>query len=298
MDNEELRSNLMNSSLSARTEANYRWHLKQFAKWCHENEIETPDDRIVSEFLTELFAKGYAPGTIKLFTDALNYHSRMNNCLSPVGEESRRVMRGITREGRNRGRGQPEGLTFEQYDRILDSVCEPRHELESPERAVERGRLDRAIVTLLFMGAMRRSELTRLVWKDIDFSHEEFVYVEVKHSKSNPHGLRDDVRVLSKRGAKALRDLRAARIDEPMTFRVVPLSGLTINLRFQKCCDAIGLEGQYTSHSGRVGLAGELCARGAPIQAVAIAGGWQSMDMVIHYSKKTKRERGAVAKYL
>ena len=94
MDNEELRSNLMKSSLSARTEENYRWHLKQFAKWCAEHDIDVPDDRTVSEFLTELFAKGYAPGTIKLFIDALNYHSRMNGSLSPVGNESQRVMSG------------------------------------------------------------------------------------------------------------------------------------------------------------------------------------------------------------
>ena len=148
------------------------------------------------------------------------------------------------------------------------------------------------------MAAMRRSELTRLVWEDIDFSNDEFVYVSIKQSKSNPNGERSDIRVLSKRGAKALRDLRASRADEPLSFRVVPLTGYTINVRFRKCCQSIGLEGQYSSHSGRIGLAGELCARGAPIQAVAIAGGWQSMDMVIHYSKKTKRERGAVAKYL
>lgn len=41
-----------------------------------------------------------------------------------------------------------------------------------------------------------------------------------------------------------------------------------------------------------------LWARGDTIQAVAIAGGWRSMDMVIHYFKKTERERVAVTTYL
>ena len=298
MRNEKLRSELMGSSLSERTKANYAWHLRQFDKWCREHGIKVPDDQVVSEFLTELFVKGYAPGTIGLFTDALNYYARTRGQSSPVGHETRSVMRGIAREGRERGRGQAEGLTFENYHRILDLACEPRHIYESIERATERGLVDRAMVTLLFMAAMRRSEVGRLVWADVDFTHKDLVYVAVKHSKTNPNGERDDVRVLSKRGAEALRDLKNVRIHEPLTARVIPLSDITINVRFKKCCKSIGLNGRYSSHSGRVGLASELSARGAPIQSVALAGGWQSYDMVIHYAKKTERERGAVATYL
>ena len=248
--------------------------------------------------LRNFLPKVYAPGTIGLFTDALNYDARLNNQKSPVGHESRSVMRGIMRKGRERGRGQSEGLTFEQYDKILDHACEIRHNQETAEIANERGRLDRVIVTLLFMAAMRRSEVGRLIWEDIDFTQNELVYVAVKQSKTNPHGEQEDIRVLSKRGAQALRDLRSDREHEPLSARVVPLTGVSINRHFKKCCKSIGLEGQYTSHSGRIGLASELCARGAPIQAVAVAGGWRSMDMVIHYSKKTERERGAVATYL
>ena len=197
-----------------------------------------------------------------------------------------------------RGRGQSEGLTFEQYHKILDTAFEPRHKYESREQAAERGLVDRAIVTLLFMGAMRRSEVARAVWQDVDFTHEDLVYVSVPRSKTNQHGEREDVRVLSKRGAQALRDLRTARSNESLSDRVIALTDITINVRFKRCCKSIGLKGRYTSHSGRIGLASELCARGAPIQAVAIAGGWESADMVIHYSKKTERERGAVATYL
>ena len=298
MGNTELRSDLMRSSISERTKVNYQRNLKQFAEWCREHGFDTPDDRIVSEFLTALFAKGYAPGTIKLFSDAIIYDARQQDMDPPVGNQSRSVLAGIAREGRQRGRGQSEGLTFEQYDRILDKACEPRHKYESPEQAMERGLVDRAMVTLLFMGAMRRSEVSRAVWQDIDFSHKEFVYIAVPKSKTNQHGEREDVRVLSKRGAQVIRDLRAVRSGDSPADRVIPLTDMTINVRFKKCCSSIGLKGRYTSHSGRIGLASELCARGAPIQAVALAGGWESADMVIHYSKKTERERGAVATYL
>lgn len=298
MGNTQLRSELMQSSISERTKINYQRNLKKFWDWCREHKIDAPDDRTVSEFLTALFAQGYAPGTIKLFSDAIAFDARQRDVKSPVGNQSRSVLAGIAREGRKRGRGQSEGLTFEQYDKILDEACKPRHEYESIEQAIERGRLDRAMVTLLFMGAMRRSEVASALWQDIDFGHKDFVYVAIPHSKNNQHGEREDIRVLSKRGAQALRDLRAFRKDDLPTDRVIPFTDMTINIRFKKCCASIGLRGQYTSHSGRIGLASELCARGAPIQAVALAGGWQSADMVIHYSKKAERERGAVATYL
>ena len=298
MCNEQLRSELIRSSISERTKINYQRNLDQFAEWCEERDIESPDDRTVSEFLTALFAKGYAPGTIKLFRDALVYDARQRDVSSPVGNLTRSVLAGIVREGRERGRGQAEGLTFEQYHRILDQALEPRHAYESTQQAAERGILDRAMVSLLFMAAMRRSEVARVPWRDIDFTHHEFVYVAVTHSKNNQSGEREDVRVLKGRGADALRDLRTTRSLEPLSERVIPLTDISINIRFKKCCKSIGLKGRYSSHSGRIGLASELCARGAPIQAVALAGGWQSADMVIHYSKKTERERGAVATYL
>ena len=298
MCSKNLRSDLMQSSIAERTKTNYERNLKQFGEWCQENDIESPDDRDISDFFTALFSKGYAPGTIKLFACALVYDARQRDVSSPIGNQSRSVLAGIAREGRTRGRGQSEGLTFVQYEKILDRACEPRNKYESTQQAIERGHLDRAMVTLLFMAAMRRSEVSRVRWQDIDFTHDDFVYVAVTHSKTNQTGEREDVRVLKDCGAQALRDLRASRADEPLSERVIPIGDMSINIRFKKCCRSIGLRGQYTSHSGRIGLASELCARGAPIQAVALAGGWQSADMVIHYSKKSERERGAVATYL
>ena len=294
---DELRSDLMNSSTTVSTKVNYRWQLKKFQTWCCEDDIQSVDDRLVSIYLTDMFARGYAPGTIALAMHAIAYQAREHNQRSPIGDQSRTVLRGINREGRDRGRGQSEGLTYKQFNRLLDHVFEPRFR-ETTERAMERGLLDRAIISLLFMAGMRRSEVVRLIWHDIDFKHPKFVYVTVSHSKANQSGDREDIRVISKRGAQALRDLRHHRSFEPSNARIVPYTTNTVNARFQACCRSIGLQGKYTSHSGRIGLASELCARGAPAQAVAIAGGWKSLHMVTHYSKKTELERGAVATYL
>ena len=59
-----------------------------------------------------------------------------------------------------------------------------------------------------------------------------------------------------------------------------------------------GLPERLTAHSGRVGLASELTARGASTTAVMLAGAWKTARMVAHYSAGATAELGAVARYL
>ena len=61
---------------------------------------------------------------------------------------------------------------------------------------------------------------------------------------------------------------------------------------------AAGIEARLTAHSGRVGLASELTARGASTTEVMLAGNWKTARMVAHYSAGAAAEKGAVAKYL
>ena len=75
------------------------------------------------------------------------------------------------------------------------------------------------------------------------------------------------------------------------------LNGQSIGRRFAAAARAAGIEG-VTAHSGRVGHASELTARGASTTEVMLSGGWKTARMVAHYSAGAKAERGAVAKYL
>ena len=55
---------------------------------------------------------------------------------------------------------------------------------------------------------------------------------------------------------------------------------------------AAGLPGRLTAHSGRVGRASELTARGASTTAVMRAGAWKTARMVAHYSAGAPAELG------
>ena len=102
-----------------------------------------------------------------------------------------------------------------------------------------------------------------------DASDSDGVLITVRTSKTNQEGDAADVRYLKNGAAKAIRTARAA-----------------------------GIEARLTAHSGRVGLASELTARGASTTEVMLAGNWRTARMVAHYSAGATAERGAVAKYL
>ena len=179
---------------------------------------------------------------------------------------------------------------------ILATAERPRTNgrgVESHTTAQRRGRLDAVIASLLFMGGLRRSEVSALEWRDVsDASDGDGVLITVRTSKTNQEGDTADVRYLKNGAANAIRTVRAARPDGAPTDRVVGLSPLQIQRRFTAAARAAGIEARVTAHSGRVGLASELTARGASTTAVMLAGNWKTARMVGHYSAGATAERG------
>ena len=68
-----------------------------------------------------------------------------------------------------------------------------------------------------------------------------------------------------------------------------------ITRRFSAACAVAGLEGRRTPHSGRVGLAVELAARGATTRDVQLAGGWKNPGMIARYAARVGAGAGAGA---
>ena len=133
------------------------------------------------------------------------------------------------------------------------------------------------IAGLLFMGGMRRSEVSALRSADVDDAADGDG-VLVRRGKTNQEGETRDVRFVKGGVGRAIRTLRAAA--NPATDdRVVPLSPKMVGLRFQAAARAAGGE-DVTAHSGRVGLASELTSRGASTTDVMLAGNWKtSLEM-------------------
>ena len=253
-------------------------------------------------YLGELFEAGRAPATAALAVAAVRFRAKLAGQPDPAGETTARVLGGYRRTAADRGRGQAAPLRADGLAAILATAARLRTDgrgVESHTTAQRRGRLDAVIASLLFMGGLRRSEVSALEWRDVSDARDgDGVLLTVRTSKTNQEGDAADVRYLKNGGAKAIRTVRADRPDAAPTDRVVGLSPLQIQRRFTAAARAAGIEARVTAHSGRVGLASELTARGASTTEVMLAGNWKTARMVAHYSAGATAERGAVRKYL
>ena len=153
------------------------------------------------------------------------------------------------------------------------------------------------IAGLLFMGGLRRAEVSALEWRDVsDASDGDGLLITVRQSKTNQEGDAADVRYLKNGAAKAIRTLRTD-LDQRTPLPTDRVDRVRPRCRFSAGSPppphTAGIEARLTAHSGRVGLASELTARGASTTEVMLAGNWKTSRMVAHYSgRRESRTRG------
>ena len=290
---------LAEASISVNTRRAYLGALTRVDAWRGDDPLT---DGVLAAYLGAIFEAGRAPATAALAVAAVRFRAKLAAQPDPAGAATARVLGGYRRTAADRGRGQAAPLRADGLAAILATAEHPRTDgrgVESHTTAERRGRTDAVIAGLLFMGGLRRSEVSALEWRDVsDASDSDGVLITVRTSKTNQEGDTADVRYLKNGPAKAIRTVRADRPDAAPTDRVVGLGSLQIQRRFTAAARAAGIEARLTAHSGRVGLASELTARGASTTEVMLAGNWRTARMVAHYSAGATAERGAVAKYL
>ena len=215
------------------------------------------DDALLAVYLGTIFEAGRAPATAALAVAAVRFRAKLAGQPDPAGEATARVLAGYRRTAADRGRGQAAPLSADGLAAILATAERPRTDgrgVESHTTAQRRGRLDAVIAGLLFMGGLRRSEVSALEWRDVaDATDGDGLLLTVRTSKTNQEGNAADVRFLKNGAAAAVRTLRTDRPDTAPTDRVIGLSPLQIQRRFTAAARAAGIEAHLTAHSGRVG---------------------------------------------
>ena len=107
---------LIEKSIADNTMRNRKQALRAFSYWLRGREIT---DEHLAEYITHLFDQGKAPGTISIVVSAVKWLLKHRNGGTPVELPiTSATLSGIRREGRDRGRGQRNGLTWKEVERI------------------------------------------------------------------------------------------------------------------------------------------------------------------------------------
>ena len=285
---------LFDASVSANTRRAYSTALQRLDAALDGRPLT---DGRLAEYVTGLQAAGRAPASVALVLAAVRFRARRQEVAAPVGPLTDRALAGLRREGRKRGRGQVQGVTFPEADAAA---------AEAASAGDEAGLRDAALIAVASDALLRVSEVAALDVADITAEDDGSGRLTIRTSKTDPEG---DGAVLYL-GAPTVRRVRgwldiAGHVDGPL-FRSLRRGGhlqarrLTpnaIRLIIRRRAAAAGIEGNVSGDSLRIGGAHSLAAAGASLVELQTAGRWASPSMPGHYARGPLAARGAVARF-
>lgn len=198
----------------------------------------------------------------------------------------------IRREGRDRGRGQVDGIVW----RDVEWICA---HAEAEHTVV--GLRDSALIQLMSDCLLRISEVVA-----VNVNNFQENTLRIASSKTN-QSLKGETLYVGDSTMQAIERYKAkAAVHQGALFRVVRYSNSVdtcrlgtnaARLAIKRRAQAAGVEGFISGHSLRVGSAVSLAQAGASIVDMQVAGRWKSSEMPAHYAKAELIERGAIARF-
>ena len=280
---------LIKASIAENTLKAYQRVLQSLTTWLSGR---TLSDALLANYITELHQADKSPATIAQVLAAVKWqlkHQSQESINLPITQAT---LAGIRREGRDRGRGQVDGLIWQDVERVC-ILAEMENSLA--------GLRDAAMIRLMSDCLLRISEVVAVNVGDL-----KETTLTLRASKTDQEGTGESLYVCDatrnvlnqyrerasiKRGA-LFRHIR--RGDHIQPTRLHPHSARRI---IKKRSDDAGVKGFISGHSLRVGSAVSLAQAGATVVDMQVAGRWKSSQMPAHYAKAELAERGAIARF-
>ena len=284
-------------SIAENTKRTYAAALKRL-----DDALEGQDltDASLSVYIASLHAVGLSPAVAAMAVASVKFRCRLQGLASPVGPATDRVLAGLRREGKGRGRGQVDGVRFSQVDTAAAVAANDSGSVA--------GLRDAALLAVASDGLLRVSEIAALDVGDVQAEPDGSGRLVVGESKTDQEGRGAVLYLGAPTVSRVNAWLAAAGHQDGPLFRRVRRGGhvegdsgrrLSVNAIRQiirSRAAAVGIEGRVSGHSLRVGGAQSLAAGGASIVEMQTAGRWQSPAMPGHYARGQLAARGAVAR--
>ena len=282
-------ASLIKASIAENTQKAYQRALQGLETWLSGR---TLSDMLLANYITDMHEDGKSPATIGQAVAAVKWqlkHQSQENINFPITQAT---LAGIRREGKDRGRGQVDGLIWQDVER----VC-----VYAETEGTIAGLRDAAMIRLMSDCLLRISEVVTVNIGDLKEKT-----LTLRSSKTDQEGtgeslyICDATRNVLKRYRERANITRGAlfrhirRGDHIQPQRLTPHSARRI---IKKRAANAGVEGFISGHSLRVGSAVSLAQAGASVVDMQVAGRWKSSQMPAHYAKAELAERGAIAKF-
>ena len=281
---------LVKASLAPSTVETYRLAMQQLEKWLDGRVL---NDNLLATYITGLHQDGKSPATISKIVAAVKWTTKNQGIKIPF-EITDKALAGIRRKGKGRGRGQVDGITWEEVERIC-TLAEAKGTVA--------GLRDSAMIRLMSDCLLRISEAVAVNVEDVGSA------LRIHQSKTDPGtaGIPDATLYIGEPTQEAIkRYCEAANITEGPLFRWIRRSDnltsgrLTIDgVRkiIKRRAREAGIEGKISGHSLRIGSAISLAQAGASVVNMQVAGRWKSPQMPAHYARAELIEQGAIARF-
>ena len=249
-------------------------------------------DGELAAYITHLYDSGKSPSTISQVVAAVKWqlkHQTQQQLNLPV---THATLAGIRREGKDRGRGQVDGITWQDVDR----VC-----IYAETEGTLAGLRDATMIRLMSDCLLRISEVVAVDVEDIKGK-----VLAIGSSKTDPEGRGENLYICDQTRRVLKRYRKMGDISGGALFRRIRRGDHIHNERLtahsarriiKKRAAAAGIEGFISGHSLRVGSAVSLAKAGASVVDMQVAGRWKSAQMPAHYAKAELAERGAIARF-
>ena len=210
------------------------------------------------------------------------------------------TLSGIRREGRDRGRGQRNGLTWREVEKIC-AVQEADGTL--------RGIRNSAILRVMSDGLLRISEVTELRISDLEDNT-----LRLRFSKTDQEGIGEHLYLCEDTRQIVQKWLERSELSNGYLFRRMTARGDNLYINkdtgephkltddgvrkiIKRCAAKVGLMDKVSGHSARIGSAVSLAQAGASLVDIQTAGRWKDPGMPAHYARAQFAERGAIARF-
>ncbi len=282
-------ADLIQAGVSANTKRVYRHAIEKLEVWRGER---TVDDAVLAEYIAHLYAQGKSPATISQVVAAVKWYAKYHEGQAVAGVMTEHTLAGVRREGKGRGRGQVDGLAWQDVEKIC-AVAESTETLS--------GLRDAAMMRLMSDCLLRVGEVVAVNVDDLKKD-----VLTLQDSKTDQEGVGGTLYV----GKPTLQAIERYReqggIEGGALFRRVRfhqhigkgrLSVVGARTVIKARAEAAGVTGFISGHSLRVGSAMSLAQAGASVVEMQVAGRWKSPQMPAHYARAELADRGAIARF-